>query len=83
MRTTVDLPDDLLREAKERAARSGQTLSSVVSDALRARFAVVSPQRQTAALPVASGRSLDLPPGLSLDRTQELLDYLEGEDRRL
>lgn len=38
MRTTVDIPDDLLRAAKERAARRGQTLSEVVQLALRAQL---------------------------------------------
>ena len=39
MRTTVDLPDDLLAEAKVRAARERRTLSAVIGDALRASFA--------------------------------------------
>ena len=35
MRTTIDLPLDLLSAAKQRAAESGLTLSQVVADALR------------------------------------------------
>lgn len=36
MRTTVTIPDDLLREAKVLAAREGRTVSSVLEQALRA-----------------------------------------------
>lgn len=38
MRTTVDIPDELLRAARERAARHGDTLSGVVQRALRAHL---------------------------------------------
>jgi Bacterial antitoxin of type II TA system, VapB len=36
MRTTVDLPDSLLRSARRRASVAGTTLSGVVIEALRA-----------------------------------------------
>jgi hypothetical protein len=39
MRTTVDIQDDVLRLAKETAARRGTSLSAVVSDALRQSLA--------------------------------------------
>jgi hypothetical protein len=35
MKTTLIIPDHLVRELKERAARSGATLSAVVAEALR------------------------------------------------
>jgi hypothetical protein len=35
MRTTVDIPDELLRTAKERAAGRGETVSRLVERALR------------------------------------------------
>ena len=35
MRTTVDLPDDLFREAKSRAALQGQSFKDLVADGLR------------------------------------------------
>ncbi|MEY3000301.1 MAG: hypothetical protein RL648_515, partial [Verrucomicrobiota bacterium] len=38
MRTTLILNDDLVAEAKRRAADQGQSLSSVVNDALRKIF---------------------------------------------
>jgi hypothetical protein len=35
MRTTVTIDDELYRAAKERAARSGQTVGQVIEDGLR------------------------------------------------
>lgn len=35
MRTTLDLNDDLMREAKARAAQEGRTLTSLIEDGLR------------------------------------------------
>ncbi len=34
MKTTVDIPDPLLREAKELAAREGRTLRALIEEAL-------------------------------------------------
>ena len=39
MRTTLDLDDAVLREAKKVAAREGKTLTRVVEEALRDRVA--------------------------------------------
>ncbi|MFO7780611.1 MAG: hypothetical protein R6W94_03210 [Spirochaetia bacterium] len=38
MKTTVEIPDDLYRRAKSRAAESGQSFRSLLVDALRARL---------------------------------------------
>lgn len=38
MRTTVDLPDALLRSARKRAAEEGTTLTALLSDGLRLRL---------------------------------------------
>ncbi|HEX9729534.1 MAG TPA: CopG family transcriptional regulator [Gemmatimonadales bacterium] len=35
MKTTLIIPDPLMRELKRRAARQGETLSAVVAEALR------------------------------------------------
>lgn len=80
MRTTVDIPETLLREAKERAARRGSTLGQVVEEALRATFA-----RSDAA---AADGPVELPtygeggvlPGVDLDDSAALLDLMERRD---
>jgi hypothetical protein len=38
MRTTVDLPDELLRLARQRAAEEGTTLTALLADGLRLRL---------------------------------------------
>ena len=47
MKTTLNLNDQVLRQAKGRAARDGLTLTRFVEDALRARLAA-APRRQKA-----------------------------------
>jgi hypothetical protein len=44
MRTTVDLPDDLLTQARRRAVDEGTTLTALLSDGLRLRLARRPPQ---------------------------------------
>lgn len=39
MRTTIDLPDELLRQARRRAAAEGTTLTALLADGLRLRLA--------------------------------------------
>jgi hypothetical protein len=81
VRTTVNIDDQLLAEAKLLAARTHRTIGSVLEDALRK---LMSEQR-----PEASGRySLPdfhfnggLQPGVDLE-DKELMAALLGEDRR-
>ena len=72
MRTTIDLPDALLKNAKRRASRRGVTLSAFVADALRylmaAKDAPSPPPFQ-----LHSVRGGLVRPDLDLDRTTELI----------
>lgn len=55
MRTTLDLPDDLLREAKIAAVRRGSTLRDLVAAALRRELAAGAPgKHRQPALPVVT-----------------------------
>ncbi len=78
MRTTIKIDDELLAEAKSRAARSGTTLNAVVEDALRATFAQRDRQRSgpVPELPMLPGGRLQ--PGVDLDDSAALLDVMEG-----
>ena len=80
MRTTIRLDNDLFNEVKEYAARSGKTLTAVISDALREAMAryEVSPQQEYISLPVGHGDGLL--PGVDLDDTASLLDLMEAAD---
>ena len=77
MRTTIRIDDELLAEAKLRAARSGRTLTAVVEDALRAAFARrASVPEERPELPVHRGSRLL--PGVDLDDSASLLDHMQG-----
>jgi hypothetical protein len=79
MRTTVDLPDDLLSEAKERAVREGRSLSDIVGDAVRSSFARgATADRRPAQLPTFDGGGVQ--PGVDLDDSAALLDLMEPGD---
>jgi len=78
VRTTVDLPEDLLAEAKERAAREGRSLSEVVGDAVRSSFAhTATTEREPIELPTFDGGGLQ--PGVDLDDSAALLELMERD----
>ena len=78
MRTTVRLDDDLLRQAKAFAARTGRTLTAVIEDGLREALArhLGRQGQPPAALPTFKGKGLR--PGIDLDDTAGLLDIMKG-----
>ena len=78
MRTTVRLPQDLLKRAKRKAAAEGRTLTSLIEDGVRA---VVDERgkpgkRRRVVLPVSKATG-GLLPGVDLTRFS---DYQEMED---
>jgi hypothetical protein len=82
MRTTIRLPDDLLREVKSYAAESDRTLTSVIEDALRAALSRRDGKRdvEPAHLTTFFGRGGTLP-GVDLDDTASLIDRMDSADR--
>jgi hypothetical protein len=80
MRTTIRLNDDLLKQAKQEAIRSGRTLTAVIEDALRqvlGRKIARSKRRPTRLVSWGKG---GVRPGVNLDCTAELLDIMDGID---
>jgi Rv0623-like transcription factor len=80
MRTTIRINEQLLKEAKELAARRGKTLTSVIEDALRESLSRQhsSGQRKRVHLVTFSGKGLL--PGVDLDDSAALLDVMESSD---
>jgi Arc/MetJ family transcription regulator len=76
MRTTIDLNDELLREAKRRAVQEGQTLRELVEAALR-RHLGRGGRRQAYRLRWGTERGR-LQPGVTLDDRDALFDLLDG-----
>jgi hypothetical protein len=80
MRTTININDALLAEAKQVAARTGRSLTDVVEDALRESL---HRRHRTAQ------RAIELPgfgedglqPGVDLDDSAALLDLMDQDDR--
>lgn len=79
MRTTLDLNDTLLREAKKRAAQRGRSLTSYIEDALRLALATVPGRAKRVRLRV-NKKGLGLKTRINFDDTSALLDLLEQHD---
>lgn len=78
MRTTVNIDEDLLAQAKLLALQSGQTLTAVIDDALRQRLARRAAGGQPLGeshLPVFAGTGLR--PGVDLDNSAGLRDVMD------
>lgn len=78
VRTTVNLPDEVLAEAKRAAAASGRTLTQFIEEAVRVGLA----RRETTArpqqvLPTSPGAPR---PGVDLDDTAAFLDLMDADD---
>jgi hypothetical protein len=80
MRTTINLPDELIQRAKKAALEADTTLTEIIENALReslARRSQKKPRREFKL--ITSGRG-GLQPGVDLDDTSALLDLMDGLD---
>ncbi len=76
-RTTVRLPDELMRAAKRRAQQTGRTLTQLLEDCLRAELRhAVRPSRVSEPLPTYGGEGLR--PGVDLSDSSALEDVMGG-----
>ena len=77
MRTTVRLPDELMRAAKRRAQQTGRTLTQLLEDCLRAELRQPAGARRVSEpLPTYSGKGLN--PGVDLSDSSALDDLMSG-----
>ena len=78
MRTTINLPEELMLQAKKAALEARTTLTEIIANALREALAK---RRQKKAKRdfkiIASGRG-GVFPGVDLDDTSALLDIMDG-----
>jgi hypothetical protein len=78
MRTTIRINDDLLKQAKKRAADEGRTLTSLVEDGLA--FILVKPKtsrRKRVDLPISKATGGVLP-GIDLNRSSDLEEVMNA-----
>jgi len=80
MRTTVRMEDQLLRRAKEIAARRETTLTAILEEALREWLDRQGrrPRRPGVDLPISRSAG-GLLPGVDLNDTADLLDRMEDD----
>jgi hypothetical protein len=79
VRTTLTIDDDVASLLKKEVRKSGEPFKQVVNRFLRLGLTTKTPARKPF---VVKPRSLGLPPGMSYDNVEELLDALEGPNRR-
>lgn len=78
MRTTIRIEDLLFRQLKEKAARTGRTISDLVEDAVRASMnRAQPPPMRLEPLPVFGGSGVM--PGVDLESSATLLDVMDEE----
>ena len=80
MRTTIDIPDDILQELKRLAAETQRSLKDVFNDFLRSelerrksRPIIRTPER------VITFKGNGVRPGVHLDSSRDLLDIMDGD----
>jgi hypothetical protein len=77
MRTTVRLPDELMRAAKRRALQTGRSLTQLLEDCLRAELRQpLSARRVSEPLPTYNGNGLQ--PAVDLTDANALEDLMSG-----
>lgn len=77
MRTTLTLDDDVKAKLDQETRESGKSLDEAVNYYLR--LGLNAPAQNKPARPfVVRARPLGLPPGLSYDNVEELIEQLEG-----
>jgi len=78
VRTTINLDDQLLADAKSLAQQSGKTLTAVIEDALRERLArrPATPANPPTRLPTIAGTGPL--PGVDLDNSAALRDLMDA-----
>ena len=79
MRTTIQLDDQLLLEAKKYAAQTGRTLKAVIEDALREALARTEATRPQTRVPLKTFKGRGMQSGVDLDDTSSLLDSIERD----
>ena len=79
-RTTVRLPEDLVRRAKRKAAAEGRSLTSLIEDGLRRVLSERAPNGPASrALPPVSTATGGLMPGIDLNETAALQEIEDRE----
>jgi predicted transcriptional regulator len=77
MRTTINLPDDLLARLKKVAAESRTTVTRLIEDALREALARRGRKSRPRGVKLTTFGTAGVQPGVDLDDSAALLDLTE------
>jgi hypothetical protein len=77
MRTTINLPDDLLAQIKTLAAEGRITLTAFIEQALREKLGRRRGKTSPSPVRLTTFGTAGVQPGVDLDDTAALLDLLE------
>lgn len=77
MRTTINVDDQLLKQAKARAAASGVTLGQLIEDALRESLIRYETLEDRGRVRLITMQGTGTRPGIDLDNSQSLLEIME------
>lgn len=80
MRTTIRIDDQLLKEAKQLAARTGKSLTVVIEEALRETLSRQRESRERKRVILTTFGGLGLLPGVDLDDSAMLLDLMDSSN---
>ena len=78
MRTTININDRLLSEAKKWAADTHRTLTAVIEDALRLAMRQRNQKSERRQIKIPTSGSGGILPGVNLDDSSSLLDRMDG-----
>jgi hypothetical protein len=81
VRTTIRLDEQLLREAKALAVRTGRTLTQVIQDALQQSLAQGPDPGSDDPLRLPTFQGRGVRPGVDLDDSAGLLEAMDGRAR--
>jgi hypothetical protein len=80
MKTTIELPDELVAAVRERARQRGTTMRALLEEALRQSLSEPTPtEPYHLDLPVIDGHR---PPTIDVDSNAEIDAYLDAADAR-
>ena len=81
-RTTVTLDDDLVEKLQEEAANSGEPFRATLNRMLRRGLNPPRKAPGTKPFKITGRRLLQARAGVSFDNIEDLLDQIEGPDRK-
>lgn len=81
MKTTLNLNDEILRAARNRARQDGVTLTGFVEDALRTKLLEAEKPRPGFRLELRTVRGTR-PPSVDISDREALQEVMDGDDRR-